>query len=99
MAINKIKPLTFKHLKPIDKEQQISDGDGLFIRVRSIADGGAVSFRLRYFFEGKYKWLSLKSAELAAARTERDAYKALLKTGVDPKLEAKLKKNVYANNS
>lgn len=92
MAINKIKPLTFKHLKPIDKEQQISDGDGLFIRVRSIADGGAVSFRLRYFFEGKYKWLSLKSAELAAARAERDAYKALLKTGVDPKLEAKLKK-------
>jgi len=55
MAINKIKPLVFKHLKPTEKEQQISDGDGLFIRVRSIADGGAISFRLRYFFEGKYK--------------------------------------------
>ena len=91
MAINKIKPLVFKHLKPTDKEQQISDGDGLFIRVRSIADGGAISFRLRYFFEGKYKWLSLKSSELAEARKERDSYKRMLKNGIDPNLEAKLK--------
>jgi integrase len=92
MAINKIKPLVFKHLKPTEKEQQISDGDGLFIRVRSIADGGAISFRLRYFFEGKYKWLSLKSIELAEARKERDSYKLMLKDGIDPNLEAKLKK-------
>jgi len=92
MAINKIKPLVFKHLKPTDKEQQISDGDGLFIRVRSIADGGAISFRLRYFFEGKYKWLSLKSSELAEARKERDSYKLMLKDGIDPNLETKLKK-------
>jgi integrase len=92
MAINKIKPLVFKHLKPTEKEQQISDGDGLFIRVRSIADGGAISFRLRYFFEGKYKWLSLKATELAEARKERDSYKLMLKDGIDPNLEAKLKK-------
>lgn len=91
MAINKVKPLTFKHLKPTDKEQQISDGDGLFIRIRSIADGGAISFRLRYFLEGKYKWLNLKATELAEARKERDINKALLKTGVDPNLERKLK--------
>ncbi|MCX7067681.1 MAG: Arm DNA-binding domain-containing protein [Methylococcales bacterium] len=91
MAINKIKPLVFKHLKPTDKEQQISDGDGLFIRVRSIAYGGAISFRLRYFFEGKYKWLSL-ATELAEARKERDTYTQMLKDGIDPNLEAKLKK-------
>ena len=92
MAINKIKPLTFKHLKPTDKEQQISDGGGLFVRVRSIADGGAVSFRLRYIFEGKYKWLSLKADDLPTARKERDTLTQMLKDGIDPNLEAKLKK-------
>ena len=92
MAINKIKPLTFKHLKPTDKEQQISDGNGLFVRVRSITDGGAISFRLRYFFEGKYKWLSLNSSDLPEARAKRDVYNQMVKQGIDPNLEAKLQK-------
>ena len=38
MAINKIKPLTFKHLKPNDKEQLVPDGGGLFVRIRPIAN-------------------------------------------------------------
>lgn len=92
MAINKIKPLTFKHLKPTDKEQQISDGGNLYIRVRPVADGGAISFRMRYFFDGKYKWLNLKATELAAARKERDSYTQTLKSGIDPNLERTLKK-------
>jgi hypothetical protein len=46
---------------------------------------------LRYFFEGKYKWLNLKANDLPAARKERDTYTQMLKDGIDPNLEAKLK--------
>jgi integrase len=92
MAINRIKPLSFKHLKATDTEQQIADGGNLYIRVRPIADGGAISFRFRYRFEGKHTWLNLKSTTLAGARAERDECEALLKTGVDPNLERTLKK-------
>lgn len=91
MAINKIKPLAFKHLKPTDKEQHINDGSGLYIRVRSIADGGGIVFRFRYRFDGKQQWLNLKANDLPAARKERDTYTQMLKDGIDPNLEAKLK--------
>jgi hypothetical protein len=92
MAINKIKSLSFKHLKATDVAQQISDGGNLYIRIRTISDGGAISFRFRYRIDGKQKWLTLKSTELAAARSERDKYAKLLKTGVDPNLERTLQK-------
>jgi len=91
MAINRIKPLAFKHLKPTEKEQLIPDGGNLYVRVRAITDGGAVSFRFFYRFEGKQKWLTLKADDLPAARKERDAYTQMLKGGLDPNLEIKLK--------
>jgi len=91
MAINKIKPLTFKHLKPTDKEQLIPDGGNLYVRIRPITDGGAISFRFFYRFENKQKWLTLKANDLPAARAERDSYTQMLKEGIDPNLEAKLK--------
>lgn len=90
MAINQIKELTFRNLKATDSEQLIKDGGGLFVRIRPAINGGGISFRLAYRFEGKLKWADLKAKGLADARVERDAYKALLKTGVDPKLEKKL---------
>ncbi|MFA5924798.1 MAG: Arm DNA-binding domain-containing protein [Methylococcaceae bacterium] len=92
MATNRINPLAFKHLKATDTEQTLSDGGGLFIRVRSINDGGSVTFRFCYRFEGKQKWANLKARGLADARLERDAYKLLLKTGVDPNLEKDLER-------
>lgn len=91
MAINKIKPLTFKHLKPTDKEQHINDGGGLYVRVRSIADGGGIGFRFRYRLDGKQGWLNLKASNLADAREERDSYTQMLKDGIDPNLERVLK--------
>ncbi len=92
MAINRIKPLSFKHLKPTDKEQLIPDGGNLFVRIRPVKDGGATSFRFFYRFEGKQKWLTLKASELPEARTERDLYSQMLKDGIDPGLETKLQK-------
>ena len=92
MAINKIKPLAFLHFKATESEQLITDGGGLFVRIRPLANGGGVSFRLAYRFEGKLKWADLKAKTLPDARTERDTLKGLLKTGVDPKLEKNLEK-------
>ncbi|WP_262965164.1 tyrosine-type recombinase/integrase [Methylobacter psychrophilus] len=90
MTINRIKTLTFKHVKATDKEQLIPDGGNLYIRVRPITQGGAISFRFFYRIDGKQKWLTLKSAELPAARAERDTYKELIKQGKDPSLERTL---------
>ena len=92
MAINKIKPLSFLHFKVTESEQLITDGGGLFVRIRPLANGGGISFRLAYRFEGKLKWADLKAKTLPEARAERDTLKALLKTGVDPKLEKNLEK-------
>jgi hypothetical protein len=41
---------------PNDKEQLVKDGGGLFVRIRPITDGGAVSFRLAYRIGGKLRW-------------------------------------------
>lgn len=90
MAINQIKELAFRNFKATESEQLIKDGGGLFVRIRPIANGGGVSFRLAYRFEGKLKWADLKAKTLVDARAERDIYKALLKEKLDPKLEIKL---------
>ncbi|NJA06952.1 tyrosine-type recombinase/integrase [Methylococcaceae bacterium WWC4] len=90
MANNKLTDLAFRKLKPQDKEQLIPDGGGLYIRVRSIADGGAVSFRFRYLLKGKQIWMTLKAKTLAEARKERDNNKTIAKQGIDPITEQKL---------
>jgi integrase len=92
MTINKIKPLIFKNLKATDKEQLIPDGGNLYVRVRSITDGGSISFRYYYRIDHSQKWMTLESTTLATARAERDEYKALIKKGIDPKVERTLQK-------
>lgn len=83
MALNKITDLTLRHIKPTDKVRMISDVGGLVIRVRSIADGGAMSFMQSYR-------IKLKANTLATARTERYSNTALIKQGIDPNLNRKL---------
>ena len=92
MTINKIKPLIFKNLKATDKEQLIPDGGNLYVRIRSITDGGSISFRYFYRIDHSQKWMTLESTTLATARAERDDYKALIKKGIDPKVERTLQK-------
>ena len=92
MALNKLKELSFRNLKATESEQLISDGGGLFVRIRPITNGGGISFRLAYRFEGKQKWIDLQAKNLPGARNERDHYKGMLKTGIDPILEKKLQK-------
>ncbi|MBF6650081.1 site-specific integrase [Methylobacter sp. BlB1] len=90
MAINKISAAKFKNLQPADKDQLISDGDSLFISVRSIKNGGAKSFRMAYRINGKQRWITLKADSLAAARLERDTYKNWLLQGKEPDIERNL---------
>ena len=64
MAINKLSPAKISKTKPTDSEQLLSDGGGLFVRIRSKADGGAKSFRLAYRIDGKQRWLTLGNYEV-----------------------------------
>ena len=86
MAINKIKPLAFKYLKATEKEQNINDGGGLYVRVRPIANGGGITFRFRYRFADKQSWMNLESTTLVDARKEREKYTGFLLVGLDPML-------------
>ena len=90
MIKNKLTPLGVKNLKPSSKDQLISDGDSLFLSIRSVGNGGAKSFRMAYRINGKQSWLTLEKNTLADARAERDENKALVTKGLDPALERKL---------
>lgn len=90
MATNKLTALGFINIKPTDKDQLIGDGASLFVSVRSLANGGAISFRYAYRIDKKQYWITLKATTLANARKERDSYKVLVKQGLDPALERQL---------
>ena len=99
-VINKLKDLAFRNIKATDKEQQLSDGGGLYVRVRSIKDGGAVSFRLAYRIDGKQKWMTAgtyPTMSLKESREARDLYKASIQQGRDPALEKSLEKKRQHN--
>ena len=91
MATNKITALEFKNLKAGLKDQLISDGDSLFISIRSESNGGSKAFRMAYRINSKQSWITLKEIDLGKARKERDGYKELIKQGKDPSLERTLK--------
>lgn len=97
MAKNKLTDMAYRKIKPTDTEQQISDGENLYLRVRSVKTGGAVSFRFRYRIDGKQQWLTLEATSLGKARDERDKYTEMLKQGKNPADEVKL--NVERNRA
>lgn len=101
MAIlNKLKDVTFRNIKAKDAEQLLADGGGLYVRVRSAIDGGAVSFRLTYRIEGKQKWLTVGTypmMTLKDAREARDLHKASIKEGRDPAIDKQLDKQRQYN--
>lgn len=94
-GINKLSDTAFRNIEPINKEQLLADGGGLYVRVRSIEDGGAVSFRLTFRIERKQKWLTLgtyPTMTLKGARNARDVNKAKISDGLDPALGKQLDK-------
>jgi integrase len=82
------KPLTHARqaeaAKPEGAPYKLNAGEGLFLQVMP---NGAKRWRLRYFFLGKEKMLSVgvfPSTGLHAAKDARDAAKKLLAQGIDP---------------
>ncbi len=93
MATKKITPLEFQHFKKAtDKERALNDGGGLYVRVRSIAEGGGVSFRYRFKLEGKQQWLTFEAEGLKEARAKAEGYQKQVNKGINPALELKLEK-------
>jgi len=80
-----------KSLRPSHKEKWISDGDGLYVRIRS---NGRKFFVVRYTFNGKNKKITLgeyPALKLMQARKINLEIKEKLANGIDP-LEEKQKK-------
>ncbi|MAP94622.1 MAG: integrase [Ponticaulis sp.] len=99
MPLNDIQ---IRKLRPTDKTQKKSDGEGLFIEVKP---SGSKLWRMAYRFEGRQKLLSFGSypvVSLATARQKRLEAKALLAQGIDPsaqKQEAKAEHKAQTENT
>lgn len=97
----KLTDTLIKSLKPTDKQQKISDGEGLNLLVMP---NGSKLWRYRYKFGGKEKMISLgayPAIGLKAARAARDDYKELLSQGIDPsidKQETKIRQTLAIEN-
>lgn len=75
---------SIKAVKPTDKPQKISDGEGMYLFV---SPSGGKHWRLDYRFGNKRKTLALGSypaVSLKTARQSRDEAKVLLAEGHDP---------------
>lgn len=87
------KPLTHTRqadtAKPEAKPYTLNAGNGLFLEVMP---NGSKRWRLRYFFEGKEKMLSMglyPDVGLQAATAARDAARQLLAQGINPSEQRK----------
>jgi integrase len=84
--------VAIRALKPTDKLQKISDGEGLQLWVMPV---GSRLWRYAYRYNGEQKTLALGAypeITLAEARKKRDEARALLVSGVDPGQQRKLDK-------
>lgn len=86
-------------LKPKEKPYKKFDGGGLYLEVMP---KGAKLWRLKYYFHGKEKRLSLGAypkITLKEARNKREEARKLLDDGVNPSIDRKLKKLDQKTNS
>jgi hypothetical protein len=76
--------LQVRAAKPAEKLQKLADEKGLYL---AVLPSGVKSWRLKYFFAGKEKLLTLgqwPEVSLKEARRRRDEARALVSAGVDP---------------
>lgn len=76
--------VAIRQTKANDRIQKLFDGDGLYVL---ISPNGSRLWRLKYFFNGREKLISLgkyPEVSLKQARDRRDAARKLLATGADP---------------
>lgn len=94
----KLTDTEIKNTKPVDKEINLFDGDGLLLRIAPLSKGGKKNWYFRYAVPvtkkrtkmslGTYPHLSL-----AKARGLRDEYLSLLVDGIDPQIHNTQKAN------
>ena len=87
MAENKLTDRKVSTVKAIEKELNLGDGAGLWLRVRSKKTGGAKTFYYRYKFGGKPKRLTIGRypvITLAMARAKKLEFSQILIDGRDP---------------
>src|SRR5689334_3558041 len=83
--------------KPTNRPKKHFDGDGLFLLV---APSGGKWWRLKYFFGGREKSISLGTypeTSLARARQKRDEARRQIADGIDPSAKRKAEKNSRGN--
>jgi hypothetical protein len=71
-------------IKPVRYAREVADGQGLYLLV---TPKGALHWRFRYRFMGKYKTLALGSYPVVTldwARSRHRSYRDLLAHGIDP---------------
>jgi len=83
--------IAIRGLKPTDKPQKVSDGNGLYLLV---TPKGKKNWRLRYFIQGRENMLSLGAypqVSLKEARERCADARKLVSNGIDPSAEKKAK--------
>jgi integrase len=95
----KLTNVACKNALPKVKPYKLNDGGGLFLLVQP---GGSKLWRLKYYFLGKEKSLSIGAypfVSLAEAREERDAAKKQLLKNIDPAELRKENKRIAIRNA
>lgn len=90
MAKNLLNDKQIRLTKPKEKDYLLADGDGLFLRVRSEAEGATKDWLFVFSFAGKRRRMGfggLTDVSLALARSKRDAARGAIKQQIDPQLQ------------
>jgi integrase len=90
--------LGIKAVKPSHKAQKLFDGDGLFLLVKP---NGARLWRLKYYFGGQERLLSLgqyPEVTLRLARERRDEARRIIAAGGDPSAKRKAEKSAKSES-
>jgi len=96
---SKLSDAKIKNAKPKDKAYKLSDGGGLFLLINP---SGSKYWRLKYYFAGKEKTLSIGTypdVGLASARETTRGAREELSVGKNPSREKKLRKYRHQNNT
>lgn len=96
---DKLTPFAIKAAKPGATDRKLSDGGGLYLRIKP---SNARYWHLKYRFGGVEKLLAIgpyPEVSIAEARKERDAARALLRDGIDPGAQRKATKEAQQRDA
>lgn len=101
MAENKFTDKQLRALKPTDREQNVGDGGGLWVRVLPASKGGTINFYYRFTSQGRerrYNCGSYPATSLAEARKNRNRARETVRLGLDPVIKEEQDRRTAAAN-